>query len=397
MQLNCRTLAAVAILILCSESRVLADTAQEDGQVVTTESNEADEKPKPPIKNRNNVLAMKNAVYVQMDRGPNPIAGDQATIIESIVVLRKEITKEHVFAARFHGAVISSASYDAAKSRGVLISGATTRIHNPGSGEVGAGWIYHPGDWSIGLHGTLDFEYFYRSRGLGLDISRKLFDENTTLSLFAKGYYDSVRMVRFDGSHDDDRLRRTIWTELGWTQILTPISLFNLTLTHVEQWGMLGIPFHSVDIGSMQSAEIVPDRRSRNAGTLRYKQAIDDDNAVELGYRYYGDSWGVRAHTLSTQFYLYLKDHTVLVEPGYRYYTQSQANFYARSFLAPQPFQTSDADLGNFSGHLFSMNVIFLDVYFLWLYSDYDIGLNYYRRTDGLDMFWVTMGFDLPI
>jgi hypothetical protein len=131
------------LAFLPQEVRAASET---DGQVITGEKEEEAEKPKPPIKSRNNVLAMKNAVYVQMDRGPNPIAGDQATIVESIVVLRKEIAKEHVFTARFHGAVISSASYDAAKQRGVLISGATTRIHNPGSGEIGMGWVYHPGE-----------------------------------------------------------------------------------------------------------------------------------------------------------------------------------------------------------------------------------------------------------
>jgi hypothetical protein len=215
--------------------------------------------------------------------------------------------------------------------------------------------------------------------------------------VFATGSYDTVRMIRFDGSHDDDQLRRTIFAEAGWTQILTPISLFNLTFSHVEQWGFLATSFNSVFVGPTETAEVAPRTRSRNAGTLRYKQALDDDNAIELGYRYYRDDWGIRGHTLNAQAFLYTNNHTLLFEPLYRYYYQSQADFFAKAFPRAEPFMTSDSDLGTFSGHLFSLNIVFVDVYFLWLYADYDIAFNYYHRTDGIDMVWMTMGFDLPI
>lgn len=352
---------------------------------------------RPPVKNRLDMLSMKNAAYVQIDHGVKEGTDQRATVIESIIVLRKQVAREHAVTARFHGAIISSASYDLAKERGVMVSGATTRIHNPGSGEIGLGWIYHPGEWSIGISGTLDFEYFYRSRGVGVDVTRTLFDDNTTLSLLLKGYNDIVRLVLFDGSHDPDQFRNSLWVELGWTQILTPISLFNLTLTHVEQSGFLGIPFQSVLVARVPDKEVTPSRRSRNAATIRYKQALGPDEAVELGYRNYFDDWGVHSHTLHAQMSIYLRDHSILLEPLYRYHLQEQASFFARDFSARQTFMSSDPDLGSFSGHMFSLNAVFIDVYFLWLFADYDVGLNYYHRTDGLDMLWMTMGFDLPI
>jgi hypothetical protein len=395
MRLSALPIFALAFASLMSRTALAAE--DESGKVVAAE-NQDEDKPKPPIKDRNNILALKNALYMQSDRGGNPHVDENAMIVESLVVLRKEVAKEHVVTGRFKGAIISSASYDLAKQRGVLVSGATTRIHNPGSGEVGLGYVFRPNDFSIGINGTLGFEHAYRARGLGVDVTKSLFDDNTTLSLFAKGYYDTVRMIRFDGSHDDDQLRRTIWTELGWTQILTPISLFNLTLTHVEQWGFLATSFNSVFVGPTQTFEVLPRTRSRNSGTLRYKQALDDDNAIELGYRYYRDDWDIHAHTLSTAAFLYLKNHTLLLEPLYRYHYQSESKYFARDrFDAAQPYMTSDSDLGTFSGHMFALNIVFIDVYFLWLYADYDIAINYYHRTDGIDMVWMTMGFDLPI
>lgn len=355
------------------------------------------ERPKPGVRNPNNSVAMKNFFYVQRDTVPSPRVNQDAMVIESLLVIRHEVGKNHIAAVRAKGAIISSASYDAAKQLGIMVSGATTKIHNPGSGEIGAGWTYRPGDWAVSLNGSISYEHAYRSRGLGLDITRSLFENDTTISLLMKGYHDTVRMIRHDGTHDDDQVRNALWAEVGWTQILTPISLFNLTLTHIEQYGYLASSFGSVLLNGVGTFEVMPSRRSRSAGTIRYKQSLDDDTALELGYRYYGDDWGARGHTLNTQLFVYLANRSVLLEPQYRYYTQTQVDFWRKQFDRLEPYMTSRSDLGAFSGHLFALNAVFIDTYFLWLFVDYDVGLNFYHRTDGLDMLWLTLGFDLPL
>jgi hypothetical protein len=158
MRLSARVFARASLLLVALVPIVRLASAAEGqganpghaGSVVAEETQE-ETKPKPPIKDRLNVLALKNALYLQMDHGGNPHVDENAMIVESIVVLRKQVAKQHIVTGRFKGAIISSASYDLAKKRGVLISGATTRIHNPGSGEVGLGYVYHPNDFSLGI------------------------------------------------------------------------------------------------------------------------------------------------------------------------------------------------------------------------------------------------------
>lgn len=352
-------------------------------------------------------LSAKGAFYLQKDQGGNELLDEDAMIIEALVVLKKKITASNTASVRAMGSVISSASYDSARSRAILISGATTTINNPGSGGIGAGWTYAPNEWSFGLRGTLGFESAYRTRGLGLDISRSLFEGNTVLSLMLQGYYDSVRMIRFDGTTREEEKRATATAELGWTQIVSPVTLTNLTASVTHQFGFLATSYGFVRVGARETVrsspdglgaldtyETVPDTRTRVSLTGRVKRALDSESTIEASYRFYQDSWGISGHTANLIYTRYLFHRVMSVSPRLRFYGQLPAAFYARRFDQKQQFMTSDPDLGGFYGQMVGLELRFPDVHFLWL-ADYDLGINYYHRTDGLDMAWLTVGFDL--
>lgn len=353
-------------------------------------------------------FSAKAAFYLQEDNGGNELIDEDAMIVETIVVLKKRITANNTATVRGMGAIISSASYDSARAHAILVSGATTAIMNPGSGGVGAGWTYHPQDWSVGIRGTIGFESAYRTRGLGLDVTRTLFDGNTTLSLMLQGYYDSVRMIRFDGSSAEEEFRTTVTSELGWTQILTPKTIGNLTASFTQQLGFLATSYAFVRIGPRESVksdpgglgavdlyETAPDTRSRFSLTARLKRALDAESTLEASYRFYLDTWGINGHTANLVYGRYLFSRRLHVAPKLRLYGQTPASFYGARFDRPQRYATSDPDLGAFSGVMGGLDVKFPNVRFLLPLADYDIGINYYHRTDGIDMAWLTLGFDL--
>jgi len=348
-------------------------------------------------------FSAKAAFYFQKDLGGNELLNEDAMIVETLVVLKKKITQNNTATVRAMGSIISSASYDSARSRAILVSGATTTINNPGSGGLGLGWSYSPRDWSIGVRGTIGFESAYRTRGLGLDVSRTFNEQNTTLSLMLQGYHDSVRMIRFDGTTLEEEKRNTLSAEAGWTQILSPRMLANLTLNFTEQFGFLATSYGFVRVTPGQGSpfayeydrfEIAPSQRHRGSATLRVKRALDAETSVEGSYRFYADSWGVLGNTANVIFTRYLFDRVMSISPGYRFYVQTPAWFYGRRAKEDALFATSDPDLGRFFGHMVSLNFRFPNVRFLWL-ADYDIGVNFYHRTDGIEMLWLTVGFDL--
>ncbi|MGI9294388.1 MAG: hypothetical protein ACR2PS_10435, partial [Pseudomonadales bacterium] len=77
-------------------------------------------------------------------------------------------------------------------------------------------------------------------------------------------------------------------------------------------------------------------------------------------------------------------------------YRQRAANYFARQFAVPQLYQTSDSDLGGFTGHSLGLRMVFLNSHWPTNNTDYDIGVNYYDRSDGIDMAWLTVGFSIP-
>ena len=181
---------------------------------------------------------------------------------------------------------------------------------------------------------------------------------------------------------------------MGITQSLTPISALNLGLSHTKQSGFLATSFNSVLVANRLEIETTPEKRTRDALSIRYKHAFDSRSSSQLGYSYYWDDWGIRASTIELRYYFRPQDGNVLWEPSYRYYTQTPADFFALVFDTSQTYQTSDSDLGRFHSHSYGIRVSWIaDSLFSSKASDFDVGANYMRRSDGLDIYWLTLGW----
>ncbi|TNC93280.1 MAG: hypothetical protein CSH36_00290, partial [Thalassolituus sp.] len=74
------------------------------------------------------------------------------------------------------------------------------------------------------------------------------------------------------------------------------------------------------------------------------------------------------------------------------------AYFYTAALDAPERFRSSDPDLGNFDGHSAGLLLSAWQAgWFTQSLTRYDIGVNYYRRSDDLNFYWLTLGWYVPL
>lgn len=113
---------------------------------------------------------------------------------------------------------------------------------------------------------------------------------------------------------------------------ITPAEYAALNLGHVVFQDVTDLQVAGVEL----FYEVRPERRDQwtFSGHLRH-YFVEQDAALHLDYRYYSDDWDIRAHTLEAQWHQEL-GHGLVVAPSIRYYTQTEADFYAPYFLSPR-------------------------------------------------------------
>ena len=164
---------------------------------------------------------------------------------------------------------------------------------------------------------SYSIEHDYRSRGISVASTFSSDDNNRTFNIGAS--FDSDRI----GSSIDTTLaerRNTTGFELGVTQALSAEDLVQVGLSATAARGYLSDPYKVPDVRP----------RTRNAGVLmvRWNHFLGpEDGTLRSSYRYYGDSWGIRAHTVAVEW-VKPDGQMFTWTPSLRYYTQTAARFY---------------------------------------------------------------------
>jgi len=129
--------------------------------------------------------------------------------------------------------------------------------------------------------------------------------------------------------------KNTVDLMIGTTQVLSRRSLLQINLAHSLISGYLSDPYKVeslVDTTGLPTGyvwEKRPDRRNANIFYTKWVYHLPED-VIHLSYRYFQDDWGIRSHTADLTYHLMLPRQLYL-EPHFRYYTQTQANFYHTS------------------------------------------------------------------
>lgn len=342
------------------------------------------------------LFAARGIVYQQDDNGGNINTNEDATIYEGILLFQKRLNDTNAASIKAVGDIVTAASYDDAREKAETISAATG--YNPGRFNIETRWKYRSSDpnnnrLGFNIQASYGQEYAYRSTGYGLGVSQSLNEESTQLSAQFQYYDDTVRMIRFDGSKETDAPRDTFTSTLNLTQTLTPISLIDMSWVHSKQIGMLATSFNSVIINDERDIEKAPDLRVRDTLSVRYKHALGKDS-IQLGFSQYQDDWNITGSAIEARYFYRIREGRLTFESSYRFYTQDSADFFAPEFNAIQEYQTSDSDLGNFDGHSVGLLVSYwTSSWFTRSLSNYELGFNYYQRSDDLDFYWLTLGW----
>lgn len=228
-----------------------------------------------------------------------------ATPVSGVWSLSGSLTADDVSGAspRYHTAVSGASRMNDARSAADL---AATRYFSRGSLTVGAAY---------------STEHDYVSRTLSLRGTAASEDNNTNWSIGLGGSNDSINPVNHIVT---DESRQTLNFLFGLTQVLTTRDLAQLTLTHSRGHGYFSDPYKALDNR--------PRERDQNTLLARWNHHhgdsdSDSDGTSRLSYRYYSDSYGIRAHTLSEEYVLGLRQGWT-VTPSARLYSQRAARFY---------------------------------------------------------------------
>lgn len=206
------------------------------------------------------------------------------------------------------------------------VSGASPRYHTAVSGASRMDDLRKAGDVTVTRylpHGTVSVgaafstEHDYRSRALSLQTTIDSDDKNTTWALGLGGSDDDINPVNLIVTNES---RQTVSVLAGVTRVFTPVDIGQLTYTHSSGHGYYSDPYKLVDNRP----------RDRNQDTLLMQwnhRFVDADATGRFSYRYYRDSYGIRAHTLSAEWVQSLADGWT-VTPSLRLYSQRAADFY---------------------------------------------------------------------
>lgn len=137
-----------------------------------------------------------------------------------------------------------------------------------------------------------------------------------------------------DGSSED---RTVLDLLVGVTQIIDRSSLFQVNLSLSMADGYMNDPYKMVSIVDAagqpvnQIYENRPDSRTKTSIYGKYKKNLLNDDIFTTSLRLMTDDWGVDSETLDVT-YRWQLDNGYYLQPHYRYYHQSAADFY-RYFL----------------------------------------------------------------
>ena len=189
----------------------------------------------------------------------------------------------------------------------------------------------------------------YKSTAMSLNGRMSSDDNNTTWSLGLGATVDAIDPVKGGQHNVVNEHKGTAEVMVGVTQVASRNDLVQITLSQSVGRGYFSDPYKLYDYR--------PRRRNASVGLLRWNHHLEDwDATLRSSYRYYGDTFGIRAHTVEVGWVQPLSP-TLKLTPSLRYATQSAAYFYVDpvtdTSLYPGPvgsptFSTADQRMSAF-------------------------------------------------
>jgi len=259
---------------------------------------------------------------------------------------------------------------------------------------LSGGWSKPFGDGYTGnLGGAYSTEGDFTSYSVNAALSKDINNNSTTLSAGINLEFDTITpnggmpepltsyaSHNTTGSSDTKQVTDVI---AGVTQVISRrwIMQLNASLSqssghHDDPYKFLTVADNGNLITDPNNAESYlylfehrPEDRQKISLFWQNKYAIGSSDAIDLSYRYMTDDWGVNSNTLDLTYHWQVTDR-VYLEPHYRYYNQSAADFYTpflqtgsdvaingTEVTALTDFASSDPRLGAFSANTLGLKL----------------------------------------
>src|SRR5262249_7087047 len=234
-------------------------------------------------------------------------------------------------------------------------------------------YLHGKSTYSAGIINSVEPDY--KANTAYYSISQDMFGDLTTLTMtYSRGWDKVYRNLKDaatgriindpsfggfdkDGNPISFRNADRRGYAVGLSQILTRNLLASFNYEVLTDQGYLQSPYRKilylnpgVGLGFTQAEQVYPNTRTSNAASIEAKYYLWYRAAVTAQYRYFSDTWGIRAHTAELG-YTHPAWKKWIFDGSVRFYTQNAANFYSDLFPRAnfQNFQARDRELAAFN------------------------------------------------
>ena len=282
--------------------------------------------------------------------------GGGITIEGPSVLVRKKVADNLSLSANYYEDMISSASIDVKLS--------ASPYHETRKQEtVAADYLHGKSTYSAGF--ITSKEPDYKANTSYFAVSQDMFGDLTTVTLGYRRAWDRVfRDIKTpDGVIENDPTFHQRADHRGYslslTQILTRNAILGFNYELLTDQGYLANPYRKIRYlspgqgeGFTLADQVYPNTRTSNAASAQLKYYLPYRAALTGQYRFFRDTWGIRAHTLELDY-----THPVwkrwIFDASLRYYRQGAADFYSDLFPRAnyQNFMGRDRELAAFHSY----------------------------------------------
>jgi hypothetical protein len=258
------------------------------------------------------------------------------------LLVRKSLADRVSLSAQYYVDAVSNASVD-------VVTTASPFKETRTAYELSAETVVR--DATLTLAVSKSSEPDYTSDALGFDVAHEVFGGMTTVSLGYSRGRDHVGKHGVPGWID----QATHWQyRAGVTQILSPRWLLSANFEAISDSGYLGSPYRAARVFGAAVPERNP--RTRSSRALKLRTIADAGtlwarSSLRAEYRYYWDTWDIKAHTAEIGVNKYLGQAGAggfLLDTSVRLYTQGKALFYSDNASSETLYVSRNRQLGSF-------------------------------------------------
>ena len=268
------------------------------------------------------------------------------------VLVRKKFSENFAVEANYFVDTVSGASVD-------VLSNASVIKDERKQKSLSLEYIHDKTTYNLSY--TNSTERDYTSNTTHFSLSQDMFGDLTTVSL---GFTNTRNQIGENvGGTDTPKIE---WLghsesrdfEAGLSQVVTKNLIAGLTLDVITDQGLLSNPYRSIRYCSVPTgtlpcaggftlgAQVYPNTHTSTAVEARARYYLPYRAAASVSYRYFTDTWGVRANTTEVAYTQPISNVWIL-EGRVRYYDQTHATFYSDlfPFADSQNFEARDQNL----------------------------------------------------